>query len=45
MRALLQLKRRCSRLTGDTTALIQALPVDQLEALAGWLTAYGSNLA
>jgi hypothetical protein len=28
------LNRRCGPLTGATTAQIQALPVDQLEALA-----------
>ncbi|MEI7952982.1 MAG: DUF4351 domain-containing protein [Synechococcaceae cyanobacterium ELA182] len=31
---LRQLNRRCGPLTGATTAQIQALPVDQLEALA-----------
>jgi predicted transposase YdaD len=31
---LRQLKRRCGPLTDATTAQIQALPVDQLEALA-----------
>jgi len=31
---LRQLNRRCGPLTGATTAQIQALPVDKLEALA-----------
>ena len=35
------LSRRCGPLTGAPTAQIQALPLDQLEALAAWLAANG----
>ena len=37
--ALRQLNRRCGPLTGATTAQIQALAVEKLEALAAWLAA------
>ena len=36
---LRQLNRRCGPLNESTTAQIQALPVDQLEAPATWLAA------
>jgi hypothetical protein len=39
------LNRRCGPLTDATTAQIQALPLEQLEALAAWLAAHSTNPA
>jgi hypothetical protein len=38
---LRQLTRRCGPLSEATTASIQALPLERLEALAAWLADHG----